>query len=78
MEVGSASFKIAAIGTKMAGQEMKKAAETHGPVIRQNVSDFVANEKINTGKDIEMVRNALADTKNQEMAMKFGERFLEN
>ena len=33
MEAGSASFKIAHIGSKMAGENMRKAAETHGPAI---------------------------------------------
>ena len=36
MEVGSASFKIAQVGSKMAGEEMRKAAETHGPAIKHH------------------------------------------
>ena len=40
MEVGSASFKIAQVGSKMAGEEMRKAAETHGPVLKQQAERF--------------------------------------
>ena len=39
-EVGSASYKIAHVGSKMAGKEIAKAAETHGPVLKQEMEDF--------------------------------------
>ena len=40
IEVGSAAFKITHIGSKIAGKEIKKAAETHGPSVKQEIDSF--------------------------------------
>ena len=71
MEVGTASFKIAAIGTKMAGEELRQIMKTNGPIIKQEAEkmkqDFkkgIETEKINTGQDIKNIRAALNDPKN--------------
>ena len=74
MEVASASFKVAAIGTKMAGEEFRQIVKTQGPIVKQEAEQDIQKLKYRA----QTMRAALNDGKNQEAAQKYAERFMQN